>query len=193
MYPVSGEQQGHSGAVQGICTLTLNSSDELVNACALPGEVEVGLPCLDVGDCAPGLACVHPGECRPYCCGDLEQCPKDTFCQLELLEDDGKGETTVEIPVCAVANNCTLLDDATCPSGLTCSIVRVDGTTSCVKPGQGGLGDPCRCDAGFVCAWALNECYQLCKIGSSNTCPAGYACQGGSSMYPNGFGVCVTN
>jgi len=136
---------------------------------------------------------VAPGVCRPYCCGDLEACPSDTYCApTEIAEGDVAA--TVDpppIPVCVPAVNCTLLDDTSCPPEQTCTIVRQDGTTSCINPGSGKLADPCPCAAGFVCSTAINECKQLCHIGATDECPDGFSCQGGADNYPDGFGICV--
>jgi len=85
-----------------------------------------------------------------------------------------------------------LLDDSTCPEGETCTIVRVDGTTSCVTPGSGELGQPCPCAAGYVCSTGANQCLKLCKIAEPD-CPANHTCQGGSTGYPEGFGICIAN
>jgi hypothetical protein len=96
------------------------------------------------------------------------------------------------VPVCVPTTNCQLLDDGSCPDGQTCSIVRASGTTSCVDPGQGQLGQACPCAAGLVCAKLTNLCKKLCHIGQDEVdCPNGGTCQGGSMGYPDGIGICV--
>ena len=73
-----------------------------------------------------------------------------------------------------------------------CTIVRNDGTTSCVTPGTGKRGAKCPCAGGYVCAPATNSCVKLCRIGNDAAdCEGGGACQGGVMVYPEGFGVCV--
>jgi hypothetical protein len=190
------ELEGEGGAEPselGGCQLAYDGESGSVNgACGEVGTSTDGMPCLDTSDCDLGLGCVGPGVCRPYCCGDLEACPSDTFCQPQTMISSTLDEgESMSLPVCVPASHCTLLEDSTCPEDHTCSIVRVDGTTSCVIPGVGTLGEPCPCAAGYVCATALNECLKLCKIGRATDCPEGTTCQGGSTTYPSGFGVCV--
>jgi hypothetical protein len=181
------------------CRLEYDSNSEsLQGACGAVGQSPEGSSCFSTSDCAVGLACVGTGSgaCRPYCCGDLEACAPGTFCRPEPLVSDPpvapSDDAVVLVPVCALATQCTLLDDGTCTDGQTCTIVRVDGTTSCVAPGAGQLGDPCSCAAGFVCATGSNQCMQLCRIGQNVDCPESYTCQGGATTYPEGFGVCVS-
>ena len=108
------------------------------------------------------------------------------------MAEDAINAPRLAIPVCAPTTNCQLLDDGSCPSGLTCSIVRASGTTSCVSPGPGQLGDECPCAAGFVCAKLTGQCKKLCHLGQDEVdCPNGGTCQGGSQGYPDGIGICV--
>jgi hypothetical protein len=100
------------------------------------------------------------------------------------------------IPVCVPAIPCQLLDDTSCCVGnaceLTCSVVRDDGTTSCVAPGTGTLADPCPCAAGYICSKLTNECKKLCKIGQDAVdCDSGGKCQGGTTSLPADIGICV--
>jgi hypothetical protein len=93
------------------------------------------------------------------------------------------------IPLCLKADGCALLQDSTCPTGETCAIVRPDGTTSCIAPGQSTTGESCPCAAGYTCSNATGKCLQLCHLGSTE-CVNG-SCQGGSQLYQAGIGVCV--
>ncbi|MBM4360930.1 MAG: hypothetical protein FJ096_22755 [Deltaproteobacteria bacterium] len=163
------------GAVQGVC--------------GLAGTAPDGAPCLTSEDCSTGLGCVEPGVCRAYCCGDPEACPAQTFCSEVGMSP--LGPKSVTIPVCEPARPCTLLDDTTCGTGETCTIVRADGTTSCVTSGAGKEGESCPCSAGFVCSFAEDRCMRLCRTNRSEDCPAGFQCSGGSKPYPAGYGVCV--
>jgi hypothetical protein len=159
-------------------------------------------PCQSAADCSTGLGCVpatvgvegndYGGACRDYCCGDVEACPKSTFCAPQPMSED----TAVDIPVCIPATNCTLLAEGACDEGLACTIVRSDGTTSCVVPGEGiDEADPplnaCPCADGYMCAKHVNECKKLCHTDKPLDCPTGSTCQGGSMEFPEGFGVCV--
>jgi hypothetical protein len=181
----------------GDCQLAVDESDGVAGACLEAGEGTKGASCLTSADCGPGLGCVQEegqNVCRPYCCGSLEDCPASTYCTLQPLSLGDLPPDMDEapaIPVCSPTTTCTLLDDNTCDAGMTCTIVRVDGTTSCVTPGDGGAGQPCPCAAGHVCNTAKGECLQLCEVGGNSECPSNYTCQSGGQIYPAGFGVCV--
>jgi len=182
---------GSGGATVGSCQLA-SDGDSVTGVCGVTGASADGAPCLTVEDCAPGLGCVEPGVCRPYCCGDVEACPAATYCAARTLRDMVKGGPTLPIPVCEPAEPCTLLDDSTCMTpGESCTIVRVDGTTSCLVPGEGKAGEACPCAAGHVCSAAEGRCLALCRTSRSEDCPAGFQCSGGNKPYPSGYGVCV--
>jgi hypothetical protein len=163
--------------------------------CMTAGSKAAGEVCVEASNCAPGLGCVAIGAgvnvCSAYCCNDAEACPTGTYCAPMPMAEDSSSPEPVQIPVCIPPTECTLLDDSGCPDGLTCAIVRADGTTSCVPPGEGELDEPCPCAAGFVCAKELNECMQLCHAGSNTDCPSGMICQSGSQGVPASFGICA--
>jgi hypothetical protein len=165
-----------------------------VAECLPPGVFQEGEPCEKASNCAESLGCVRMGSdvgvCRTYCCGDREACAPGTYCTLGAMAEDVVNATPIQIPVCAPATPCTLLDDTTCKGGLTCTLVRADGTTSCVEPGIGKQGDPCPCSAGQVCVLSSGTCRSLCHLGG-NDCPSDMLCQGGSDGIPDGIGVCV--
>jgi hypothetical protein len=95
-----------------------------------------------------------------------------------------------DIPVCVAISPCQALTDGACPADQTCSIVRADGTTSCVPKGTGQFCEACPCAAGFTCS-AIGVCQKLCHTGQPNgECGAG-TCQGGSMNLPTGIGLCV--
>jgi hypothetical protein len=154
------------------------------------GSAADGDPCSQASDCAAELGCIDTPVtpiCRPYCCASFESCPPDTYCVKAAMAEAHQNQ----IPVCIPAMKCQLLNDTqTCPTGLTCAIVRESGTTSCVMPGAGQAGDPCPCAAGLTCSWTDGTCLQLCHTGS-NECGANGFCQGGLQPYPQGIGYCV--
>lgn len=87
-----------------------------------------------------------------------------------------------------------LLEEGQCDEGLTCTVVRSDGTTACVPIGEGKQGGDCPCAPGFACSKLVNECRQICHTEPQTTtqeCPAGFECQGNTS-FPEGFGLCVS-
>jgi hypothetical protein len=102
-----------------------------------------------------------------------------------------------QLPVCIPVMPCQLLPDS-CPAGLACAIVRQDGTTSCVTPGPGTEGHACPCAQGYTCSEPDGTCLKLCtttKVACPADqdchCPPGEICQGGTSPYPMGVGICV--
>lgn len=165
-----------------------------VAECRSPGSFQDGEPCESASDCAAGLGCVRTDSnvavCRAYCCGDLEGCGAGTYCTRSAIAEDTIHPVPIQIPVCVPAITCTLLDDTTCPEKRTCTLVREDGTTSCVEPGAGKEGSGCPCAAGHVCVLSSNSCRALCRVGG-NDCPSGMLCQGGSLGFPAGIGLCV--
>lgn len=197
-----------SGEEQTACPLPMNpdsppeTSCQIVPTptgptaeCKIPGTVQAGEPCEQASDCAASLGCVrmmssNVSVCRPYCCGDLEACAPSTYCSLAPTAEKVLDTPPILIPVCVPATPCTLLDDTTCTDGRTCTLVRTDGTTSCVQPGPGKLGDPCPCSAGHVCSISLGKCLKLCRV-DMNDCPMEMLCQGGSEGFPSGVGICV--
>jgi hypothetical protein len=166
-----------------------------VAACTPAGSFAEGEPCNSADNCASGLGCAstaNGGVCRSYCCGDVELCPMNTYCDLQPMAEDTLNTPQLSIPVCVPTTNCELLNDAmTCPAPLTCTIVRADGTTSCVVPGAGVLNDPCPCAAGYVCSKLNNECKKLCHIGQDAVdCDGTGSCLEVGPGFPAGFGVC---
>lgn len=178
------------------CQLVFDeTSGDVESACAPVGEATADMPCLDSSDCAPGLGCVAPGVCRQYCCGSLDACAGDTFCAPRPMStgDVPRYQTAPFIPVCVKVADCVLLDDTTCPADQTCTVVKSDGTVSCTTPGEGTAGESCQCAAGHVCKPEIDTCFKLCRLDRPDDCPSAHTCQGGVSMYPSGFGICVAN
>lgn len=178
------------------CQVVADDEGEPTSACLPTGTGAIDAPCQGSIDCERGAACVPTegtrnqtaaGICRPYCCGDLEECGEGSFCAPRALVED----PDLDVPVCVAVTPCELLEDGSCPIGTTCAVVRADGTTSCAAPGDGELCEPCPCAAGYVCAVHTGLCQKLCRTdGSEDECGGGL-CQGGSSGYPAGIGVCV--
>lgn len=165
------------------------TADGITADCEMVGTYGVGDPCENVAHCAAGLGCVTNmggGICRQYCCGDVESCPADTYCAPIRM-----AETAKSIPVCTPVTKCQLLDDSICKPGQVCTIVRDDGTTSCIDVGPGKAGDQCPCADGYVCSKINNTCLKLCHIGNDAADCAGGTCQGGVAGYPQGIGICV--
>jgi hypothetical protein len=189
---------GAGGSTDQPLACRLVPEDGVASAQCLPvGHFEAGGPCQTSADCAAGLGCEaappQGGVCRQYCCGSVESCASGTYCDARpMAESTGEGADSIAIPVCIPAMNCELLNERVCPAGLTCTIVRDDGTTSCVTPGVSLAREACPCASGFVCSMLTNECKKLCRVDNgSQECGIGGSCQGGSMAYPAGFGICV--
>jgi len=192
-----GCNQGAGGSGDGgvlDCQLVVDFAGEVSGVCGATNDGTDGTPCLSTAHCAPGFACVGDmtGTCRAYCCGDVEDCDEGTYCALLELsaQDVANVDDPPLIPACELADNCKLLTDNQCESPLVCTVVRTDGTTSCIEEGAGVMGESCPCKEGFMCNTALNECQQLCSM-AGNDCPEGYFCQSSSNV-PDSFGICDT-
>jgi hypothetical protein len=179
------------------CKLRVEEASSIARtSCSTAGPRQGGESCQEATDCAAGLGCVRePGgaRCRAYCCGDPEACEPGTFCRPAPSAED----RDTKIPACVPAEPCTLLEDETCCDAgsceRTCTLVRRDGTTSCVTPGQGRTGEACPCQAGYLCAQLTGRCMQLCLLGEPDPgCEGGGACQAGIEGLPAGVGLCST-
>jgi hypothetical protein len=155
--------------------------------CTAPGANEVQQVCQTAADCADGLGCGATNLCLHYCCGFAEDCPELTYCAPAAIAEEPEAEPSV--PLCVPVKDCALLDDD-CAETETCSIVREDGTTSCIPAGAGETCDPCPCAQGYICSKGPNVCLKLCHTARSDECGMGF-CQGGASNYPSDIGVCV--
>ena len=86
-----------------------------VAECLASGKAQEGERCTKALDCAASLGCVRTGPdvsvCLPYCCGDIEACVPGTYCALVPMHEDVLNKIPIQIPVCAAAIPCTLLDD----------------------------------------------------------------------------------
>ena len=172
-----------------------------VGQCELAGTGDVGEPCTSSHDCKPGLGCVgdlNAGQCLRFCCGLEDECDSGRYCANRPLRDDADPEP-LAVPVCVQADNCKLDDPypcdptqaggCTCPESKMCTVVRDDGTTSCVTPGSGRSGDACPCASGYFCSQGVQTCVKVCKTDRSTDCGTG-RCQA-TAGFPTGFGLCT--
>ena len=173
------------------CKLTYDETNASVGGTCVDAADKVeDMPCLTSTDCGPGLGCDASGLCRRYCCGDVEACPDDTYCAPEPMAamDAVNASEPPLIPVCIPADECTpLAENDLCDEGLTCTIVRQDGTTACVEPGAGQTGDACPCAKDHFCQVSTSTCIKLCRLGEPDACGPGYICQNSSNNDDVGF------
>ncbi len=194
----NGGAGGSGGAPPGDvqCKLVVTAGS-VERTCVPSGGAAEFAPCNSAADCGPGLGCVLPsdqatGACRVYCCGDTENCPTHTYCAPRPMTE--AADPSTEIPVCVDADDCTLLADNQCAEGTVCTVVRADGTTSCIPPGEGIQGDKCPCAEGYACTKLKNECHKICHTDPSSLtqeCDPGFSCQGNVPL-PDGFGLCIS-
>lgn len=196
----AGEGVGTTAPVPA-CQLAFRDGT-LLAECAPAGAGAEGSACASARDCAPGLGCVGSagaGQCLPYCCGGNDSCKEGSYCTQRPLRsltitDDATAPT---IPVCAVADNCSLMfgpctepGACSCPAGMACTVVRAS-TTTCVEPGLGAEGESCPCAAGYFCSQGTNTCLKFCNTNNpASGCGTG-ECQPGPSGFPMGWGLCV--
>jgi hypothetical protein len=160
-----------------------------VQTVCLPSKLQgmYASTCTQSADCSPGWECVAGGTCRHYCCSGNSACSSNQFCDVQPTE----ALPTTKVPVCVTESPCTLslLGADACPSNQQCSVVREDGTTSCVAVGPQGDGESCEldhCAAGFVCLGApgSRQCTPLCNPLVPH-CSSGRSCVGGLPLFPN--------
>lgn len=193
-----GEGGGGGGSAEAYTCRVAIEDDKPVSVCAPVGMGRINDPCQGSAQCEAGLACVEVsgasdvGLCLPYCCDKLEDCAEGTFCNPRDLVPMPTPLQPKRVPVCEPAVECSLLTPGACADdGKVCTVVRADGTTSCIDRGDGKTCDQCPCDDGYVCNPNINQCRKLCHTDSlTNECGGG-TCQGGSSNYPVGIGICV--
>lgn len=178
-------------------------------ACAPAGSGTNGSPCLSGADCAPGFACVEAAgaaQCRRFCCKAPESCEPGTYCAERALRyGDGVTLSAVRVPVCVTPVTCRLDEAYPCPEGATClcqpgtacTVVRADGTTDCVPPGDSLQGGACPCAAGHICSQGTDTCLKICKTNldvspctDQDMCCTQGLCQASKSL-PEGYGLCV--
>jgi len=171
-------------------------------ACSPAGNAGDGSWCKSSNECQAGFDCVGAGTCQHYCCSGNTECGPELpvavaneFCDIQATTQT----TGVEIPVCMPIHppgGCQLLDADACPTTETCSVVRDDGSTSCVAIGGAEAGQPCdkdHCAASLVCLGTLGSrtCYQLCETQTGSQCSTAQQCKGGLPLFPDPtIGIC---
>lgn len=196
-----------SGPPRFACQLSLEGG-KVQRACGAAGTQQLEDPCTSSLDCAPGLGCVgmvRAGRCLPFCCGDDDKDTCDTgfYCAQRPLRSEELGEADGPlVPVCARADGCSLGEQKDCTGprclcgpDMTCTLVRENGTTSCMplaeRPGQ--AGDECPCDRGYLCSTATKPamCVKTCDLDEKDSVTCGQGvCQSAAAL-PPGWGICV--
>jgi hypothetical protein len=186
------------GEIQVLACQIVGTVDQPERRCLPAGSKAQSEPCDDASECAPGLTCIAEsgeGRCLPYCCSGSDACAAGSYCAARPALRDGHARPA---PVCVPADGCSLAesfpcagDSCVCRSGTACTVVRRDGTTSCVAPGRGLDGDECPCAPGYFCSPASGTCLQICELTAASTasCVAGH-CQMVAG-FPEDWGLCV--
>jgi hypothetical protein len=166
--------------------------------CTPAGYGTDGQHCATSTDCAAGYECVGAGVCQHYCCegaclGGPNVNGKDLFCDIQPMAQS----TSTKVPVCSMVYPCKLLvKPSGCADTETCSVVRGDGTTSCVAVGAAKAGDDCEsdhCAADLVCLGApgLRKCYALCHVSAPVECSQSQKCTTGLPLFQDpSIGYC---
>lgn len=187
------------------CQVSVTVTSRVLRTCGAAGNRGIDEACTSSHDCQPGLGCVGPvraGRCLPFCCAiGPDTCREGSYCAFRPLRDETFGEAPGPlVPVCDRADDCSLGEPADCTGptcvcgpGTACTLVRADGTTACVKPGEGLANENCPCAAGYVCSQATTPgmCVKTCDLDErdSETCGPG-VCQATPAL-PTGWGICV--
>jgi hypothetical protein len=150
------------------CRVVASGSDP---SCFPAGLGLTNATCSQSNDCAAGHECIAAGSCQHYCCGGTPSCEINEFCDVQPTAQD----PTVVVPVCMSEVPCLLFQDEFCPASQQCSVVREDGSTSCVNVGAAQDGDSCdaaHCARGLVClgAQGAKQCAPLCYTALPNAC-----------------------
>lgn len=185
-----GGGQGGNGGFEPVaygCQVDVSGAEPESVCAPIDTGIALGAACVASSGCPEGAGCAGDisGTCLAYCCADLD-CPTEHFCTPLPATESFKRGGDLKIPVCKLADNCVPFSDA-CPEGETCTIVKSDGTTSCVPIGTGQACDPCPCDEGHMCNYSTGRCQKLCKTGHSDECGGGGTCQ---AILPE-LGVCI--
>jgi hypothetical protein len=185
------------------CQIT-RENNQPFGACVPAGKGAANAPCFNAADCAPTFACVTEGDagrCLRYCC-DLEtECDSGSYCADRPLRKSPLDQSDAEpprVPVCVPADGCSLEDPFPCPPGVSCRckgdtacmVVRDQGTTTCLEPGNGKAGEACPCAWNHMCSQATNQCLKICRTDPSQNDCGEQKCQASSEL-PKNFGVCV--
>jgi len=187
------------------CQVSVTVASGVERICGAAGTQGVDDACTSSRDCEPGLGCVgtvRSGRCLPFCCAiGPDTCRDGSYCAERPLRDETFGEAPGPlVPVCDRADDCSLgePDNCTGPSCVcgpetACTLVRTDGTTACVKPGEGIANEDCPCARGYQCSQATTPpmCVKTCDLdeAKSQTCFPG-VCQA-TPLLPDGWGICV--
>lgn len=210
--PSGGEDAGAPSPAFA-CQVTWNATAP-ISQCTLAGPGKMNDPCSRSSDCAAGLTCVGTltiGRCLKYCCLGNDACPAMSeqnplglYCSDEIsrdyLVDHAADDPSklARVPVCVAGRGCDPVDPENdpkrCETGLSCAIVRSDGTTGCIAlpddaAKDGGSCKDVPCAEGYICAKANNVCMKLCHTSASDECAAG-VCQAGTTSLPAGLGIC---
>ena len=205
----AGGADNPSGLAKYSCQVAFESN-QTIRQCVPAGSGGANAPCFSAADCAPSLACVSEGDtgrCLPYCCKPGTACASSSYCAERALlkaPSDASNAAQPHVPVCVPADNCSLEDVFPCPANgqcrcqgdTACMVVRDDGTTTCLKPGTGQVGDECSAGSPSPCAWnhvcssVTHRCVKICNTDPTKSDCGEQKCQASSELPPN-FGICV--
>ena len=165
--------QTQEGCAAGrACFPALNGMTmQIVSACEPAGTGVTGDICQEWTDCARGYGCPD-GVCRKLCCGrdwSDSACDPGEACFRELIFTLPNGTDVASGAFVCFPSGCDVLSSDDCTSDRDCKIIDPRGTTACIRPSPGDLGDPCdepaACGRGLSCIGdpGARTCRRLCR------------------------------
>ena len=164
--------QSQEGCAAGMACIPSIVQNQIAPTCAATqnGTGMGGDSCTAWTDCAPGYVCPD-GQCRKLCCGrdwSESACEPGEACfrDWSFLVDDVAEPTGAYL---CYPTGCDVLTSDDCPSDRDCKIIDPRGTTACVPPTTGRLGESCTppqvCGRGLSCIGPPGEetCRRLCR------------------------------
>ena len=161
------------------CYPAVDATAAVAPACRPVGTGVTGDTCNEWTDCARGYGCPD-GQCRKLCCGadwSDAACEPGEGCYRELLYTVDEGDPATaedDVNVSSGAylcfpTGCDVFTSDECSSDRDCKIIDPKGTTACVRPTPGDVGDRCTppivCGRGLSCVGQPGEerCRRLCR------------------------------
>jgi hypothetical protein len=147
------------------------NTEDIIAFCEAAGSGSDDDPCTTAMDCGVGYICPADHRCHQLCCGrdwSESACNPGFGCYRQYLFDLPSGVTPTGAYVCDRVG-CDVLTSDDCPSDFDCKIIDPRGTTACVPPTTGTVGE--RCTGPLACGRRLScigdpgeeTCRHLCR------------------------------
>jgi hypothetical protein len=203
------QSQTGCAATQSCYPAVIMGTMDVAAQCRPVGAGVSGDACTEWTDCARGYACPD-GQCRKLCCGadwSDDACDPGEGCYRELLYTITEGDPGTDADDVNVSSGaylcfptgCDVFTSDQCSSDRDCKIIDPKGTTACVRPTAGDVGDRCTppvvCGRGLSCVGQPGEerCRRLCRAEECGkpACRAGEGTCVHFNRDPPGVGECT--